>query len=92
MNEEELRRKFQTKRRVMVHDITRRQQERDRALTQRLIQQVTRATTKPAAFAENPQFEKLLADPELAAAVLTRSLRKDLDAYIAARAEHEGVK
>ncbi len=96
MSQDELtkeeRTKFQTPVRFTLHDFERRQRERDRALTQRLIQQVTRATTKPAAFAENPQFEKLLADPELAAAVLTRSLRKDLDAYIAARAEHEGVK
>ncbi len=38
--------KFQTKPRFTVHDIIKRQRERDRALIQRLIQQVTRDKSK----------------------------------------------
>ncbi len=42
----EQRDKFQTKRRVTLHDFERRQRERDRALIQRLIQQITRDKSK----------------------------------------------
>ncbi len=42
----EERRKFQTPVRFTLHDITKRQRERDRALIQRLIQQITRDKSK----------------------------------------------
>ncbi len=42
----EERRKFQTKPRVSLHDFEKRQRERDRALIQRLIQQITRDKSK----------------------------------------------
>ncbi len=65
-----------------------RQRRRDTTVRDRILQRIV-GTRKPQAFAENPHYEKLIADPELAAVVMTRGLRKDLDAYIAAKAQQE---
>ncbi len=56
---------------------------------QRILASITGKATPPAQFEPNEQYEKLLADPELAAVVMTRGLRKDLDAYLAAKAQQE---
>ncbi len=71
-----------------MNDILRNRR-KDDSTRERILASITGKAKAQAQFTENPQYEKLLADPELAAAVMTRGLRKDLDRYQAAKAQQE---